>query len=344
MPELILRGDWESALSHLALFGAAAILEDAGDHEVRVHWQATMAPQPTLTTRFTSTEVGQVIRQHARNAANGWVGQTFSNQGRMTGTLSPRMTAPASTEAWQALQQAREELTRDASLSRLDQRMIASLGEPGYWCYTAKREARPDWSASPWEMKTRNRGEEFVQNRLAKLARSVGARTESDVLAGLTGALVRDEAGKDAIDSRTPTGLTPPRRTDNALAWCALWGIAQTTVRPRTRTQSPASNFQNRSYASGVVRWKGRTVMALPVFDRPTRMAVLRGVLRGDQLQRVAAVNVDDAWPELITDDAIQWLASRGCGAIMTFNQFVSDNTKAPEQWLQGGRRVPLRS
>ena len=49
-----------------------------------------------------------------------------------------------------------------------------------------------------------------------------------------------DEAyrGKRSDESRTATGLTRPRFTDSALAWCGLWGLAAFPVVHRVRFPS----------------------------------------------------------------------------------------------------------
>src|SRR5690606_8685909 len=82
----------------------------------------------------------------------------------------------------------------------------------------------------------RNRGSEIVGTRLRTLAAKVADRSPQAVASGLRGTVVRDEAGNDEPDSRTPTGLAPPGPTYNALAWCALWGISQFPVAMRVST------------------------------------------------------------------------------------------------------------
>ena len=53
-----------------------------------------------------------------------------------------------------------------------------------------------------WEMKTRNRGEDFVKHRLRKVASCLAVRDEREVPAGLEGTNVRDEAGNEARPAR----------------------------------------------------------------------------------------------------------------------------------------------
>src|SRR5699024_1466252 len=139
---------------------------------------------------------------------------------------SPRIKAIQEPETWQELQAERLSAIDEAYCPTprwLDLAFISGLGEPAYWVADSQGKCRPDSGASSWEMKTRNRGEEFIGNRLAGLCQVVADRTPEQVLTGLTGKEPRDEIGGGNINSRTPTGLSFPAPTDNALAWCALW-------------------------------------------------------------------------------------------------------------------------
>ncbi|MFV2062841.1 MAG: hypothetical protein ACC726_04920, partial [Chloroflexota bacterium] len=226
MSELQLRGDVRTALSHLTLFGLAAILEDAGSTDVRVGWTGSLDPRPRVSASdLGGSRVGEAVRAHAsRHSVDGdWVDD---------GLMSPRSSPRRDQGEWDALAAEREPVL-DALLSgpaRLDLRLIGALGEPAYWRFNQRRERLPDEGASRWEMKTRNRGEEFVADRLRKLARSVAHRDTAAIVDGLTGAVTLDEVGADAIDSRTATGLAGPGPTDNAAAWCALWGLSALPV------------------------------------------------------------------------------------------------------------------
>ena len=122
----------------------------------------------------------------------------------------------------------------------IDLELIGALGEPAYWRF-ASNGPRPDEGANRWEMKTRNRGEDFVRNRLRQLARIVADRDATAIVSGLTGHTVEDEAykGKRSDESRTATGLTSPRFTDSALAWCACGGSHRSPS--STDSQGPPS-------------------------------------------------------------------------------------------------------
>lgn len=337
MNELVLSGRWESALSHMALFGLGAILESEADPAVRVHWAATPSVQPTVTTRLTETEIAESVRDHAHRSMRSWVGARFIHLGQERAIMSPRLGEPKSAADWKALRAAREEWLDSTELSVLDRRMISGLGELGYWCWVDPKEIRPGFAASPWEMKTRNHGEEFVRDRLAKLADAVRERALDDVEAGLFEGAVLDEKGNNSPASRTPTGFTAPRPTDSAMAWCALWGIACHVVRPRTHVTVPARR-PNHSVASGVITGGRQRWFVLPVFRRATNMARLRQIVRSHHV--AATAEARNAGSLAAASEG--WLVGKGVGAVVGFAQHTTDNSNAPEHWLTDGVTWPL--
>lgn len=337
MNSLVMTGLWESALSHMALFGAAAIIEDRADPRVRVQWGASSEPEPTLVTRLTHFEVAEVVRTHAQGALASWVGATFTHVGAQHGVFSPRLTKPNDRGDWIRLQEARRTWLDSDELGLLDRRMISGLGEMGYWCWRDPKSPDPSLGATAWEMKTRNRGEEFVMNRLALIGRAVQDRNTEQVLRGLFEGETVDEPGKNSSGSRTPTGLTSPRPTDAARAWCALWGFSALTTRPKTRVTVP-SFVPNRSTTSGVWMADGRRYFAVPAFHRAALPVRVRGVMRSHALIQSASERLEGA----AASGADAWLVSQGVGAVVTFAQYTSNNVNAPEHWLLDGAVWPL--
>jgi len=210
-----------SALTHFALYGLAAILEDENGQSVRLCWTDEADPKPQLDAELEPGEVAAAVHRHATRCASpeSWLGVRFDAGDRHLAAFSPRVATPSTPSAWHHLQE-----TRHAGLdavaaagSELDLRMIGALGEPAYWPLehkstrgVAKSEDKSDGGASRWEMKTRNRGAEFVGNRLLPLAHVVASRTIDGVRSGLVGQTIRDEAGNDKPDSRSGTGFTRP--------------------------------------------------------------------------------------------------------------------------------------
>ncbi|BBX73997.1 hypothetical protein MSHI_19030 [Mycobacterium shinjukuense] len=211
--------------------------------------------------------------------------------------------------------------------------MVGALGEPSYWL----ADKSPDGGASRWEMKTRNRGEEFVGNRLLPVANCVAARQVEEVLSGLTGGTINDEVARNQPDSRSATGFARPGPVDNALVWCTLWGISQFPVVHHTDAQSVTAG----TYVPG--KRTHPTFVFLPAPTRPTTLARLRTIIASMHLFVVGSV-AQNSKPldEIAAAVSRKWLADRGIRALIRFPVDVSDNPSAPERQVLDGVAIPL--
>ncbi|WP_213455089.1 hypothetical protein [Rhizomonospora bruguierae] len=328
-------------LSHMALYGLAAIVEDGGLAGVRLSWTAGMAPRPVLSApRATPEVIGEIVRRHAarHDTPESWPSREVAT-GERRALMSPRISVISSREDWRSLQgrrhQVLQRLTEERAL--LDLRLIAALGEPSYWRFNRQGQRLQDDGASRLEMQPRNQGSEFVGNRIRPLAAAVAARTATAVSDGLLGRGVRDEVGKDAPASRTPTGFASPGPTDNALAWCALWGISQFPLALRTTGFAATTGHIGRGTA-------GRYYV--PVWHGQWRTARLRTIVASGQLRRFAEAGLSPDEAGRTPDDgangdaAAQWLASRGVTAVVRFpvRRFGSDS--APERRAMLGELI----
>lgn len=328
MTRFVLAGsDCRVLLSHLALVGLGAILEEAGANP-RLGWTTGMAPTPVVHDSAPE-QVAAVVRAHAARRAepDAWVGQTFGHHGKRRGLMSPRLATLAIPQGWRELEQRRTEVIDTLTMLRaeLDLRMLGALGRPAYW-RVQQHQRRQDEGASRWEMQPRNQGSEFVGTRLCPLARAVAARTDPQVLDGLTGATPVDEVGRGKADSRTPTGLAAPGPTDNALAWCALWGISQFPLALRAHHMAITSGHIQRSDKAWfyTLTWHGAW-----------RMARLRSMLACQQARSIAEAHVLDAGdPRAVLDIGTSpaWLAARGVTALLCFPISKHGSDKAPER------------
>ncbi len=327
---MLIQTDPTDAFTVMSVFGLAAIL-DQEVGEVRLRWRNH---EEAIVTAGDATdeEIAEVVRQFAaKRASESWITAISDLNGAKRAPLGPRIGTPSSDRSWEQLQIQRHLAIDDVSVdSRLDRRMIGSLGEPAYWAETHDRRLFVDYGASSWEMKTRNRGEEFLQNRLSLLVASVAARSVADVRAGLTGELVRDEVGKDAATSRTPTGLRSPGRSDNAQAWCALWGLSLFPVRPVMPVAGPSPR---RSRVGGVVSVRPRIWFGLPLFGTEVSVARVRAVGRSAALTEVVHGHATSRSAE----DAMSRLRRLGVAEVRVFEQFKTENKNAPEPWLLPG-------
>lgn len=368
MSEIRVPGDTRLFFNHFAAYGLAAILEAELGTTVSVGMDSLQSVLVRTDSDHGPLQIASVVREHAARRLTSWVTRTHTHMGRETGTLSPRIKAPTAQDHWQELQTARHEAIDSIGsgpVSRLDLMLVGALGEPAYWYVDNTGKPQPDRGASGWEMKTRNRGEEFVQNRLALLCRAVSERSDMEVLDGLTGKSSVDEAGKNAVNSRTPTGLARPGPTDNALAWCALWGISlfpvshDATIGPGTTRGSG-----RHSVTAGVLRGlpklhhMARAVVYLPLFQGPLPLARLRTIVASAALARVATAQALElsrsAWTTkdrqrwdgmasaLRRPADLAWLERKGVEAVMLSHIEASDNPNAPELHVAGGRMFPL--
>lgn len=334
MTEFVLAGaEPTTMLSHMALYGLAAIVEDGGHRDVRLSWTSGMTPRPVISApQLTPETIGEIVRMHAARRAtpDSWPSRQVSD-GERRGLMSPRISAIGDSDGWRSLQRRRHDvldrLTDERAL--LDLRLIAALGEPSYWSFNRQGQRFQDDGSSRLEMQPRQQGSEFVGNRIRPLAAVVAARTAAAVCDGLLGRSVRDEIAKDRADSRTPTGFTSPGPTDNALAWCALWGISQFPIAHRIRIRIPGAR-EGHALTTGHIGPGTAGHFYVPVWDGQWRTARLRSILASGQLCRFAAIGL----PSNDADDLVadHWLASRGVRAIVRFTvqRFGSDS--APER------------
>lgn len=343
MATLVLAGEAGTSLTHMVLLGSAAIVRACIPHaDVTVHWQNQNGWRAVLEVDgIAESTIGAVIAEHAaqRSKSDSWVNADLEHEGRTTAVFSPRIKGASSRDGWNRLQTERlygiDKLPSGAE-GALDMRLVQSLGEPAYWRQTATGP-KPDDGASRLEMKTRNRGEEFVQNRLRPLAVAVSDRTSSEVIDGLTGGSVRDEVGKNKADSRSGTGFVGPGPVDNALAWCALWGIAQFPV---------IQKVAGRSATCGFISERGtESSLAVPMAMWPVTLTRMRSIMLGPQVM-MAARRGDSTLggPQLVqVQVAADYLRKRGIGIVMRF-PWWSSSGNAPEFRLLSGTPIRLGS
>ena len=257
---------------------------------------------------------------------------TTSKGEKILGLFSPRLTLPQEDSQVQQFEDHREEFL-NSDLTTLDHLMISNLGEPGYWIFD-RNKRYPDNSASRWEMKTRNRGEEFVGNRLSKLASIVSSLDKDSIDAGLTGRNISDPLGKDRPDSRTSTGLTPPGPVDDALAWCGLWGISGFILVPGT-----GSDISATAGAVPQQRLHPRSLV-IPITEKPMSPAAWRALMATR-----AIIDITSSDESSMTT-ASDYLKARGVLGICTFPVYTTNNSNAPERMVLSGafhslNRVP---
>lgn len=336
--QIYLSGDVTSALTHFAAYGLALLVEEElAGARARISYSEEAQPRAIVDLEgATSLEVAEAVRKVAVRwtEPGSWTQERLDypdgKKSAMRSPFSPRIKGFEDEETW-----ARHIAFRAAHLDslvddRLALQFINGLGEAAYW----RRESnspRPDDGASRWEMKTRNRGEEFIANRLSVLVAEVSTWGASDILSGLEGTTLNDAIGKQKPDSRTSTGLTRPQPTDNALAFVALLGLG---MMPPIRdihgiSVTPAAYPHRVTHP----RW-----MVLPVPIVPTTVERLRSVLYSAHLDAVAqsAVGIESQEEDL-HGAGRAWLRSRNIAAVCVFSIFKGGSSSAPERQVLSG-------
>ena len=326
--ELIeLPGSHQVLLSHMNMLGLSMILEEElGVGTVQCAWSPGIEPKPQIKLKqATIDDVASIVKKHATQhveAAESWLHAANPAVGSL---FSARTKNPANNEEWGSVLAQRAAVADE--LRGIDSDMTVGIGERSWWQFQGGKR-RPDFGASPWEMRTRNGGCEFVADTLLPLARAVSERSVGGIKDGLTGRTLCDEVGENKADSRTATGLAPLGPADNARAWVALWGISAVPMWKRSTDQSVAS-------AAVPSRRGERGQLLMPMATEWVTVSRWRTALRSralvDAFQSSTVAELSDA------AIARALLRSWGFEHLMRFPVFETDNRSAPERrTLQG--------
>lgn len=351
MPNINIAGDVSSALSHFGAYGLAAIAGAEGFGSSTVRWTEESRPIAVVgVPDHSPLDVAASVRDLARRLADEkeWpsVLMPYGPKAKpvRVSPFSPRIKAidtDKHPDDWPNHQLARNRVfdrlsreSRDLELS-----FLGALGEAAYWRFD-NNQPRPDHGASRWEMKTRNRGEEFVQHRFSGMAKELSGWSVDDILAGITGANVNDSLGKNAVGSRTSTGLTAPGPTDVALAFVALWGISVFPMARKIRR----INVTPCAYPDRVLH---PTAMVLPVPTVPVTVARLESLVISRQLsvlvdlegRELSGIRADaEVEGQLEVEAARRWLGDRGVPGVAVFPILKAGSSSAPERQVLNGR------
>lgn len=325
--------DPRDAFDQLFVVGLAEILDAMTGTTSRISWRSSGEVILDSSGASSFAEAASAIHLHARQQADSpWLTTVAHLSVGDRSPLSPRIGKLSTKESFLEVEEARRALIDSVPpQDALTRRFIGSLGRPSDWALSRERAVLPDVGASAWEMKTRNRGEEFIQNRLSLLAKAVSDRTVIQIQDGLEGTSTFDEVGKNALNSRTPTGLRAPGPADNARAWCALWGLGALPVRPVSGGQGEST-----SVTTGAIRSRARVWFYLPVIEAPTTIAGFRAIVESEHLAHQAALAVQIRGAS-VSAKGVHWLEQHATRQFFIFHRHRSDNPNAPEHWAEPG-------
>jgi CRISPR-associated protein Csb3 len=337
-------GRIDEALGHMTLFGLAAIVEAVTGKRCRISWTNAMVPRPLLHTEVGWSDVCEAVLAHARQVTSTgqWLTADVTVGAQRHALFSPRVAAIADEHIGEYYRK-RWEVVRGLGYHPVDllsAQQIGSLGSPAYWSEEKDRPKSQDYGASRWEMKTRNRGEEFVRDRFRTLGLSVAGSDVTRVSDSLQGRVTLNAEGKPSkSDDRAATGLRAPGPVDSLVAWTALWGVSQLGLMHEFGHVSHSAGFLGR-FASGS--------FFVPVWNRATALARVRSVTVSRQLRDYveAELSGGDVRQVDSTEYAAgvnaMWLRMHGVAAVATFRMNVTGNKSAPERWAEVGRLLLL--
>lgn len=354
MSTITLAGDYTSAFTHFAQYGLASLAEQYHPQGVTLGWSREAVPKAQLTIEDTDTHtIAGYLQKLAEQLSepDTWVMRDViygsGKDEKNFSPFSPRIrvidTKKYPTD-WRKHQEARHEDLDGLAANRdiLNLRWISGLGEAAYWRFDCK-DNRPDHGASRWEMKTRNKGEEFVQHRLRPMCVELTNWSAEKILSGLLGESLNDSLGKNKPSSRTSTGFTTPQPTDVALAFAALLGISVFPV---------IHQVHQLSVTPGA--WPSDSLhpqkMVLPITNEHITLARLRTILRNrayaqtvEQICKPESEKYKSTTENVFdTAGSAEWFKARGMEAFVKFPVKTVRTKLNAYRFIQEGEPVLL--
>lgn len=339
---LAVAGDITSGLTHFALAGISLIARSLTDKRVTTHWTQDSTPRAVVQMEdATPEQVAEQIKTLSARWAQGWTSiRCEYKDGKKINEFSPFSPRFKAIDPYtNASDWLGHQRSRTSALDELDStddylalQLINSLGEAAYWRFEGK-DPRPDHGASRWEMKTRNRGEEFISQKLYKYVEALVEWSNADILAGLQGERLEDPFGKD--DSRTPSGFTLPGQTDLALAFVALLGIGQFPPIHRIHKISVTPG----AYPSTALHTQ---VAVLPVTTTPVTPERFESLVLSKNwdlvVQQFASEELGREFSNSEVDEARAALACYGVAGAAVFRVHLGGSSTAPERYFEQGK------
>lgn len=274
-------------VSHLAAYGLAFVLDDAGIDTFVSHDADSQSFEPVVSFAAERDDARAAIRESAQRLEalvehDVEPGKRGNNR---RATIWARLSLERTSERLQTVVALRSQLVEEADRApdHLAAGLLAGLGAPATW---GPERMKTSAGATAFDGVLGNHTSDFVRGVL-RFARRAAATLETDPFSidGL------DEIPGDK------TGWAPPGTTiDYVTQWLAALGLALLPVahRPLERSATPTS-------------WRvhGRSGVTLPLLDAPVSTARLRALLALDALRHIhSAVNADSEEDPSVADAA----------------------------------------
>jgi CRISPR-associated protein Csb3 len=335
-------------LTHMAAYGFAAIIEAAAETPPTLSWRGGVNPRLRIEHKSLSVpDMAQQVRDHATRLSNNdaWPGKRWEATDK--GLMSPRIPIEIKQQKqWKKLQQGRHEVL-DALANAgawLDLRFLWSLGEPCYWRKASNNKASnkrkdkttedDDQSAavSRLDLQPPNGGREVIATRVAPLASDVSKRTPAQIVDAFHGTYLKDSRSKDdGWDSRSAIGFRGRGPVDDAVSWCAIWGISQFALNQALKVTTTASCMIHDEQ-----EW-----VCIPVWQGQWTPARLRTILASRQLRATARAYLStddtDGSGDAVGSTGAKWLLARGVHALILFPFKVDVSSHAKPRHAQRG-------
>jgi CRISPR-associated protein Csb3 len=341
------RSDPLELLTHMAAYGFAAIVEGTTPAPPTLSWTSGMEPRLSIEHESLDAQgMAQCVLNHAKqlSGTNAWPHETWTTKrppksDLHQGLMSPQITKIKPQERWKDLQRRRHEVL-DALVQTdawLDLRFLWSLGEPCYWRNTKDKDQNT--AASQLDLQPRNNGAEIVGTRIAPLAPLVSERRPEEIVNAFCGADLKDTIGKDeGSNSHSAVGFRGRGSVDDAVSWCAIWGISQFALNQALKVTTTASCMIDEEQ-----EW-----VCVPVWGGKWTPARLRTILASRQLRATAwaylSADDTDGSGDVVGSTGANWLVARGVKALILFQLKADTNSKAGERHAQLGTIYDLTS
>lgn len=333
MNKINIAGEPTELITNMALLGLASIIEEQLKTKTKIGWEEKNSLiTGYISTQKTTQEIIEAVHAHANKHSsqqNTWLCKKAPDgeNGMVTSIPEKRM----SSKIIEELINARLEVEKSDKTSMLDKKMIFALGEICWWNKNEEKAISQRYGASSWDMVSRNGGNNAIKH-LTKIASKLAQREPQKIETGLTqrGNII-DELAKGQ-ESRSSAGLNGTRKTDLAIAWCALWGINLFPTMHKAATKQSKSSLKSACFYKN----KGKRTIFLPLFiEQETTINHFKNTIISKDFHLVSNKKGEDK--------NIKWLEEQGVTGLLEIPIVSDPNLNTAEFIAEQGKLVLIQ-